>query len=328
VGEFISRADALSLIREQNATEIWQAAVQSSAALRSFRRVNMGKKISNYPTIGSIPEASFVSGEDADDANSRKPVTSMKWGNRKLVAEEIAGIVVIPENVILDAESEFSLWGEVRPRIAEAVGRTLDGAVFFGVNAPSTWPAGLVPTSIAVGNVVTEGTTIPEGAGAQNDLAADVSATFGVVEDDGYDPRAAYGRRSLARRLRGLRDANNAPIYVQTLAEDGSRIATIDQATFYPVMNGSWDNSEATMLCGDPDYAILGIRQDIEYKFLDQAAVTIGGELVSLAENDLLGLRFKMRVGFQTAETMTAVNPQASGEGRAYPFAVLQPAGS
>jgi HK97 family phage major capsid protein len=324
VPDFISREDALALIREQNATEIWQAATASSAALQTFRRVNMGKKISNYPVIGAIPEASFVSGEDADDPTARKPVTSMKWGSRALTAEEIAGIVVIPENVIDDAGSEFDLWAEVKPRIAEAVGKTLDAAVFFGVNSPASWPDGLVPTAIAVGNTVTEGTSVPEGAGAANDLAEDINATIGMVEDDGYDATAAYGRRSIRRRVRGLRDSNNSPIFVSTISEAGVAVQQLYGAQLAFVNNGAWDDDVATLLVGDPDYAVLGIRQDITYKFLDQAAVTIDGELVSLAEFDLLGLRFKMRVAFQTAETMTAEN-SASGNDRAFPFAVLEP---
>jgi hypothetical protein len=89
------------------------------------------------------------------------------------------------------------------------------------------------------------------------------------------------------------------------------------------VTNGSWDNDAATALVGDPRFAILGIRQDIEYKVLTEAAVTIGDTLISLPERDLIGLRFKMRVGFQTAETITK-----DGGASAYPFAVLQPAGS
>lgn len=306
----ISRTEAEALINRQDATEIWQAAPQFSAALRTFRRVNMGKKQVRYPVIAALPTAGFVSGEDATDANAVKPTTQMSWTNRVLEAEEIAGIVVIPENVIADAESEFDLWAEIRPRIAEAVGVTLDAAVFFGTNAPSSWPDGLVPQALAAGNDVAEGASTV-------DIAEDINMTFGEVEDDGYDPSVVYGRRSLRRRLRGLRDDNNAPIWMSSLSEAG-RVTNLYDATFEFVTNGAWDNSEATLLVGDPRFAILGIRQDLTFKFLDQASVTLGGTLVSLAERDLLGLRFKMRVGFQTAESLTT-----EGGANAFPFAVL-----
>lgn len=310
----ISRADALALIREQDGSEIWQAATQMSAALRSFRRVNMGTKITRYPVIGTLPDAAFVTGEDADDADSKKPTVAMTWTDRTLTAEEVAGIAVIPENVIDDAASDFDIWAELRPRIAEAVGATLDAAVFFGTNAPASWPVGLVPAAVAAGNNYAEDTA--------GDLAEDINQTLGLVEDDGYDPRAAFGRRSIRRRLRGLRDDNNAPIFTSTISEAGP-VRSIYDAELQYVSNGAWDNAAATLLVGDPDYAVLGIRQDLTFKFLDQAAVTIGGTLVSLAENDLLGLRFKMRVGFQTAQSRTL-----EGGETAYPFAVLRPGAS
>ena len=316
----ISRADALALIREQNGSEIWQAVPEFSAALRTFRRVNLGTKIANYPIIGALPNAAFVAGEDADDATSAKPTTAMTWTSRDLVAEEIAGIVVIPENVIDDASSDFDLWAEIRPRIAEAVGATLDAAVFFGTNAPSSWPDGLVPAAITAGNTVTEGTSVPEGASASNDLAEDINATIGAVEADGYDPTAIYARRTLRQRVRGLRDTNNSPIYTTSVSETGRNVPAIYGVDTEYVTNGAWDSDVATLLVGDPRFAILGIRQDLTFKLLDQAAVTIGSDLVSLAEHDLIGLRFKIRVGFQTAQTLTK-----DGGATAYPFAVLVP---
>lgn len=316
----INRADALNLIREQTPNEIWQAAAQQSAALSTFRKVNMGTKISRYPVIGALPTATFLTGEDADDADARKPTTKMDWGNRALTAEELGGIVVIPENVLDDASSDFDLWGEIKPRIAEAVGAAIDGACFFGTNAPASWPVGLVPAAIAAGNYVVEGTSIPEGAGAANDLAEDLNQTLGKVEEDGYEPATWYARRTLRPRVRGLRDANNTPIYVTSLDQAGRNVPSIYGVTCAWVANGAWDNDVATALAGDPAYAILGIRQDLTFKFLDQAAVTIDGVLTSLAEFDLVGLRFKIRVGFQTAQVRTL-----EGGTSAYPFAALVP---
>lgn len=312
----VTRADALSLIREQNAREIWQAVPEFSAALRTFRTVDLGTKKANYPVLGTLPTAAFVTGEDPDDPDAKKPVTSTDWDNRQLEAEEIAGIVVIPENVLDDAAPDFNLWNEIRPRIVEAIGYTLDRAVFFGTGAPTSWPDGLVPAAIAAGNVYAEGTS-------GVDIAEDVNQTLALVEADGYDATTAYARRTIRARLRGLRDDTGQPIVQSPTA--GSNVPSLYGADLFYVTNGAWDTAVATLLVGDPRYAVLGLRQDITYKFLDQASVTIDVNgtptLISLAENDLLGLRFKIRVGFQTAET-----PTRDGGASAYPFAVLAPA--
>lgn len=301
----ISRAEALTLINQQNATEIWQGVPQFSAAMRSFRHVNMGTKLERFPVIAALPTASFVSGEDATDSNSTKPTTQMTWTDRFLTAEEIAGIVIIPENVIADAN--FDLWAEIRPRIIEAVGKTLDAAVFFGTNAPASWPTGIVPAAITAGNTYAQG-------GSGIDLAEDLNNTIALVEADGYDPTAIYAARTIRALLRGLRAATtNEPIYTTSLSAGGpvNQVYGIDLEF---VRNGAWQAGIATAIVGDPNYAILGIRQDLTFKFLDQA--TVGG--ISLAERDLVGLRFKIRVGFQTAQSLTA-----EGGAGAYPFAVL-----
>lgn len=300
----ISRADALTLIASQRGPEIWQGVAEASAALRTFRRVDMGTKLVTYPVIAALPNASFVSGEDADDSNSVKPTTSMSWTDRVLTAEEIAGIVVIPENVIDD--SEFNIFQEVRPRIVEAVGATLDAAVFFGTNKPSSWPAGLVPAAISAGNTFAQGTGV--------DLAEDINQTMGLVEADGYNPTVVYAARTIRMLLRGLRDQNDQPILTSGIT-NGAVINQVYGLDLEFVTNGAWNSGIATALVGDPRYAILGIRQDITFKVLDQA--TVGG--ISLAERDLIGLRFKIRVGFQTAQTLTT-----SGGAGAYPFAVLE----
>lgn len=315
----VTRADALSLIARQDAREIWQAAPEFSAALRSFRTVNMGKKQTRYPVLGAVPTAGFVTGENPGDPDARKPVTGADWTDRYLEAEEIAGIVIIPENVIDDAEPEFDLWAEIRPRIVEAVGVTLDKAVFFGVGAPASWitngAIGLVPAAVAAGNVYVEGTS-------GVDIAEDINQTIALVEDDGYDATTAYARRRLRAQVRGLRDDNGQPIIQSPTA--GSNVPSLYGADLQWVSNGSWVNADAKLLVGDASKAVLGLRQDMTYKWLTEASVTIDVEgvptLISLAENDLVGLRFKMRVGFQTAET-----PTADGGADAFPFAVLQP---
>lgn len=303
----ISRADAAALLSEQNIHEIVKEAEQSSAALASFRTIRMTKGTARLPVLSALPTAGWVSESATTDAG-KKPTTEVVWANKELIAEEIAVIVPVHENVLDDAD--FDIWAEVRPLVAQEFGRLLDAAVFFGVNKPATWTDdALVPGAIAAGNEYVAGTS-------GVDLAEDINQTFALVEDDGFDVNAAYTGRFLRAQLRGLRDDNGNPIYLDNIRSDGNTPSIYGQDLFY-VRNGAWDRDEATLLAGDASKAILGIRQDYQVKMLDQA--TVGG--INLAERDMVALRFKFRVAFAVANPITV----DAGSTEAYPFAVLTP---
>lgn len=137
----IDRTDAESLLQEQDISTILQDAVRFSAALRAFRTSRMSAKLQRMPVLSALPTAGFV-GESATDPTGIKPTTEVKWADLTITAEEIACIVPIHENILDD--SDYDLWGEVRPLIAQEFGRVLDSAVFFGVNKPASWPAAIV----------------------------------------------------------------------------------------------------------------------------------------------------------------------------------------
>lgn len=305
----ITKADALALLARQDINEIIKPATSSSVALASFRQIRMSAGTARMPVLAALPTAGFVQQYDSTASPvvaGKKPTSKVSWTNKELVAEEIAVIVPVHENIL--ADSNFDVWAEVRPLVAQEFGRVLDAAVFFGENKPATWldPA-LVPGAIAAGNVVAEGTG--------EDLAADFNEAFGEVEDDGFDVNAAYTGRFLRRELRGLRDDVGQPIYLDALRSDGSTASIYGQDLHY-FTRGGWDRDEATALVGDKSAVVLGIREDMQVKLLDQA--TVGG--INLAEQDMVALRFKFRVAFATAYST------AGGSSTDYPFAVITPA--
>lgn len=304
----ITKADALALLARQDINEIIKPATTQSAALSAFRTVRMSAGTARMPVLSALPTAGFVT-ESATAASGVKPTTKVTWTNKELVAEEIAVIVPVHENTL--ADSNFDIWGEVRPLVAEEFGRVLDAAILFGENKPSTWqdPA-LVPGAIAAGNTVAEGTGV--------DLAEDFNQAFAAVEDDEFDVNSAFTGRFLRSELRGLRDLNNQPIYLDALRSDGSTASIYGQDLHY-VGNRSWDRDEAVALVGDSSKVVLGIREDMQVKLLDQATLGTGENQINLAERDMVALRFKFRVAFATAFST------AAGEGDEYPFAVITP---
>ena len=110
----IDRSGAESLIPVQESNEIIQGVVTQSAVLQRGRRLaNMTSIQYKMPVLDMLPIAYFVNGD-----TGQKKTTKQAWDKKFITAEEIAVIVPVPEAVLDD--SEYDIWGEVRPRIIEA----------------------------------------------------------------------------------------------------------------------------------------------------------------------------------------------------------------
>ena len=297
----ISRAEALALLAEQDIDEIINPKTSQSAALQSFHSVKMTAGTAKMPVLAALPTAGWVT--DTGASTDTKPTSKMSWKDKNLVAEEIAVIVPIHENTL--ADSKFDIWGQVRPLVVAEFGRVLDLAIFQGVNKPASWTdAALIPGAIAAGNTFE----------ATADVAEDFNDAFALVENDEFDVNAVYTGRFMRSQLRGLRDSQNRPVYLDALRSDGDTSSIYGQDLFY-VTNRSWDRNQAIALVGDRDAVTLGIREDVQVKLLDQA--TVGG--INLAERDMVAMRFKFRVAYATAYSTAGLAESA------YPFSVITP---
>lgn len=306
----ISRTDAAALIPEDVATAVIGRVTEESASLTMMRRIPVAQSQTRIPVLSALPVAYFVNGD-----TGLKQTTEMAWANKFLNVEEIAAILPIPEAVLDDAS--FDVWGEIRPAMEEAIGRALDAAVFFGVNKPASWPADIVAAATAAGNAVAEGAAATAG-GIQGDL----DAAFSAVEDDGYDVNGIVAARSLRGRLRTARDANgNRLDGVGPALNDylGVNIAYPMRGLF-PAGGAAGTNVRAFV--GDFSQFVLGVRQDITYKILDQAVIqdNTGAIVYNLAQQDMVAMRVVFRVGWQVANILNYDRPADADR---YPAAVL-----
>ena len=303
----ISRTDAQALIPEDVATEIIQNTTKNSAALQLMRRVTMATNQQRMPVLSALPVAYFVNGD-----TGLKQTTEVAWSNKYLNAEEIACIVPIPEAVLEDAN--FDIWAEIRPKLEEAVGRTLDAAVFFGVNKPASWPTDIAANAVSSGNVVARGTA-PASAGG---IATDISDTMSKVEEDGFDVTGFVTTRSYRRFLRNAR------------ATDGQKLLdislnTLEGESIVYAMGGLWPTgvNAAELFTGDWNQFVLAVRRDMTYKLLDQAVIqdNTGAIVYNLAQQDMVAMRLTFRAAWQVANFITY---EQQTEASRYPVAVLR----
>ena len=300
----IVRNDVDALIETQVASELFEGTIRQSKALSLFKRLpNATSDKTKIRVLDTLPIAYFV---DETTNNGRKNITKVAWDKKFINIAELAVIVPIKENLLND--TSIDIWAQVKPRLEEAFARKIDDAMFFGVDKPTEWRAGLIPSIISVGAAVEE-----TSAG----LYSDINDVMTKVEESGYNVNGILGGVGLKGKFRMMLDTTGQPL---NTTEIGSvRREFMD--------NGVWDKETATLIAGDFSQAVYQMRQDITYKVLDQAVIqdpSDGSIMYNLAQEDMVALRVVMRLGWEIPNPVNAENETSSR----FPFAALVPEGS
>ena len=311
MANMISRTDLSGLIPEPITREIIQGVTASSAVLSMGRKLpNMTSKTQTLNILDMLPMAYWVDGD-----TGFKQTTKQAWDKKKIYAEELAVIVPIPEAVLDD--SDYDIWGEVRPRIVEAFGGKIDGAILFGEDKPASWRDSILNTATAASSIVAMST----------DIFSDIMGEDGViaqVEESGFLPTGAMAAVNLRAKLRGIKDTTGQPIFKTDM--QGSTNYALDGMPMYFPMNGAFDQSKALAIVGDFAQLTYAIRQDVTYKILTEATIIDPAtkEVVyALAQQDMVALRAVMRLGWEIPNPINAFQPDKT---QRCPFAVYTPA--
>jgi HK97 family phage major capsid protein len=309
-----SRTDVEQLIPEEVSRIMLGMDTEQSAVLSLFRRIPVSRNQIRFPIISALPVAYWVTGD-----TGLKQTTEMAWDKKFMTIEELATIMPVPENVLADMEAD--LWATSQPYIVEAFHRTLDAAVFFGTNAPSSFPDDVVTAATAAANTVTEGTADASEGSAFGDLDGLIS----TVEEDGYDVTGFVASRAIRRNLRAARDTSGQRLDAGRLSGD---LNSLDGSPIVYPMRGLWATGGAAgtnvrAIAGQWDQFIVGVRQDISWKLLDQAVIqdNTGAIIYNLAQQDMVAMRIVFRVGWQVANTLNHDQPV---EASRYPAGLLK----
>lgn len=309
-GTSITRSNAEALIPVQETHEIIQGVVEQSAVLQRGKRLaNMTAAQYKMPVLDLLPVAYFVNGEGG---GAKKKLTTMAWDKKMIYAEEIAVIVPISEAVLDDAG--YDIWGEVRPRLIEAFGQKIDGAILFGMDKPQTWRDDVVTTAINAGACVKLG----------SDLYDSILGEGGViakVEESSYFVNGHMADITMRAKLRGLKDTTGQPVFKSDM-QTGTTY-TLDGSPMNFPRNGAFDRSKALMISGDFSQLAYSIRQDITFKIFDQGVIqdpSTGEILYNLMQNDMVALRAVMRLGWEIPNPINAMVPDKTER---CPFAIL-----
>jgi HK97 family phage major capsid protein len=304
-----SRTDAAALIPEEVSRELIRRTTDESAVLQLFRRIPVGRAQVRVPILSALPVAYWVNGD-----TGLKQTTEVNWSNKYLNIEEIAVILPVPDNVIADVE--VNIWDEAEPYIREAMGRVLDSAVFFGTNAPASFPTAVYTALDAAANDITEGTVAASGG-----YMADIDAALAALEADGYEADGIVAHTSFKGMLRAARASDGQRLDVGRTSGD---LMSIDGIPVTYPMRGLWGTAS-----GDPraillqrDQFVVGIRQDITFNMFTEGVIQddTGAIVYNLMQQDMSALRVTFRVGWQVANP---INYDQATEANRYPAASL-----
>lgn len=306
-----NRADAEAIIREQVVSTIFQDAPKQSVFMSMARKLpNMSSNQTRMRVLDFLPTAYWVDGD-----TGMKQTSKQAWDNVFINAAELAVIVPIPEAVLDDAE--FDIFGEITPRVNEAIGQRVDSATIFGTNRPANWQNDIITLARQSGNNVAVGSS-PD----YYDLLLGEGGVISKIEEDGYMATGCLAAMGMRAKLRGIRSTDGNLIFKSDM--QGSTQYALDGAPMYFPQNGAYDNSIAQLIVGDFKQAVYSIRQDITVKILDQGVIQDPNtkEIVyNLAQQDMVALRIVFRMGWALPNPATRMDEDRVG----CPFAYLEP---
>lgn len=308
----VNRADAEAVIREQIVKNVFQDAPKESVFMSLAKKLpNMTSNQTRIRVLDFLPTAYWVDGDTGMKQTSRQA-----WDNVYLDAAELAVIVPIPEAVLDDAE--FDIFGEVTPRVMEAIGQRVDAAIIFGENRPRVWQNDIITLARQAGNNVAPGSN-PD----YYNLLLGENGVISKVEEDGYMATGALASMSMRAKLRGIKATDGTPIFKSDM--QGPTNYALDGAPMYFPQNGAFNNSIAQLIIGDFKQAVYAIRQDITVKILDQGVIQDPATkeiTYNLAQQDMVALRIVFRMGWALPNPATRMDKDRVG----CPFAYLEPA--
>lgn len=262
----------------EQATEIMKEVARGSSILKLSKVEPMTSDTKKFPVMTDGPGAYWV-GE-----GERIKTSGATWIFPEMVAKKLAVIIPVTKEKLND--TTMDVFSELKPAIAEAFYKAIDGACLFGTNSP--FSKNIFKSATDAENLIVDETST---------LDLDVSDVMAAIEDAGLEVNGFCAHYGIKNRLRKLRDSSGNQLFVNG----------VDQNEFYnqPIefsRNGAFDKTKAQILAGDWSKSLVGIREGIEYEILKEA--TLQGTLdadnkpISLAEQDLVAIKATMRLGF------------------------------
>lgn len=284
-------ADFNGFIKPELAGPIFDEAAKGSAAMSLIRKVPLGASGQAFPIVTSKPTANWTA------EGAQKHTTEAGLGLVKMEPKKLTAIAVASQEVIRANPGGYS--ETLAGLLADAFASAFDLAVFHNKGGDGNGTSPFETTLAATTKSVTLGAAA--GTNTYDDLVKAMSLNLqgtpkkqvtGFAFDTGFEID-----------LLNAKDTAGRPLFAEaayTGAVPALRSGSVLGRTTYMHENVGLDKTVG--FAGDWTKAAWGTVGGITMDISTEATVTIGGQLVSLYENNLVAVRAEAEYGFAVAD--------------------------
>lgn len=284
-------SDFNGFIKPELAGPIFDEAAKGSAAMSLIRKVPLGASGQAFPIVTSKPTANWTA------EGAQKHTTEAGLGLVKMEPKKLTAIAVASQEVIRANPGGYS--ETLKGLLADAFARAFDLAVFHNKGGDGNGTSPFETTLAATTKSVTLGAAA--GTNTYDDLVKAMALNLqgtpkkqvtGFAFDTGFEID-----------LLNAKDTAGHPLFAEaayTGAVPALRSGSVLGRTTYMHENVGLDKTVG--FAGDWSKCAWGTVGGITMDISTEATVTIGGQLVSLYENNLVAVRAEAEYGFAVAD--------------------------
>lgn len=273
----ISRLTSNVELPKNLSSDIWGEVLEESVIMKLANKMTMPGTGVTVQTITNEPVASWTSETDA------KQVSNHEFGSKAITPYKLAVIEAFSDEFKRDLPR---LYDECKARLPKALSKKFDETVLHGTAPGSGFDVLTNCTSVSIAED-------PYGGLVAADAA--IAAANGEMNGIALSP---VGKSILLNKV----DTTGRPIFNNNVHEKGfgdilgAKVAT--SKAVYKAGDKSSSTPALVGIAGDWSDAFYGTVEGIKMTVSDQASLNIGGQTVSLFQNNMFAVRFEIEVAF------------------------------
>lgn len=278
-------SDFSGFLKPEMAQPIFDEAQKTSVVQQLARQIPIGINGVEIPITTSKPTASWVA------EGEQKPTTETALGLKTIKSHKIAAITVVSAEVMRANPGNYIEL--CKKQIGEAFALAFDAAVLHGTATPFDTHLGQAEKTVTVGT-------------SENGLYGDLVSGLDLLVKKKKKLTGFVFDQTVEPMFLGQLDANKRPIFVPDASTTG-QVAPVAVGTLLGrparlAENVADETSKVLGFAGDWSKCVWGVTSGLSYRVSTEGTVTVGGQLVSLFERNLIAILAEAEYGFLCAD--------------------------